>query len=174
MVQTINANLAGNIGNLATRVLKFVDKNYGGQIPPIHAEHQEEMDRLILTDCGPIADPGNDVREFRFRQAAASLLANASVGNVFMQRMEPWALRKTEPERAASALNTLCEWIGWVARWMAPFMPGKAQELWAMLGHQGPVAAEAWPGVPTAGTWRSLQPGAPLGTPEALFPRVEG
>ena len=174
MVLTINSGLAGNLGNLATRVLKFLAKNFDGVIPPIAPEHLDEMDHLMLGDCGEIGDPGIHVREFRFRQAAATLLANSSVGNVFMQRTEPWALRKTDPERAASALNTLCEWIRWVAQWMAPFLPQKAQELWEMLGCQGQVAQEPWPGIPQKGAWRRLEAGARLGTPEALFPRVEG
>jgi methionyl-tRNA synthetase len=100
------------------------------------------------------------------------VVANASVANVFVDRMAPWALRKEDPAKAASALNTLCEWLNWQARWMAPFMPTKAQELWEMLGHSGQVADEAWPGTPEAGSWRGLTAGADLGTPAALFPRL--
>ena len=74
--------------------------------------------------------------------------------------MEPWALRKTDPGRAASSLNTLCEWLLWLARWMAPFMPGKAQELWEMLGQPGRVVDQHWPGSPEASTWRQLENGA--------------
>lgn len=172
MVQTINSSLAANIGNLATRVLKFIGKNFEGKVPALAPEHAQEFDRQILIECGEIQDPAESIRAFRFREAAAILLANSSVGNVFMQRTEPWAMRKTDPEKAASALNTLCEWIGWMARWMAPFLPGKAQALWEQLGQPGQVADQPWPGIPDASTWRSLQAGAPLGTPEALFPRV--
>ena len=172
MVQTINSSLAANIGNLATRVLKFIGKNFDGQVPALAPAHVEEFDRQILTECGEIQDPAESIRAFRFREAAAILLANASVGNVFMQRTEPWAMRKTDPEKAASALNTLCEWIAWVARWMSPFLPNKSQALWEQLGLEGKVADQPWPGTPQANTWRQLQAGAPLGTPEALFPRV--
>ena len=49
---------------------------------------------------------------------------NARVANVFVDRLAPWSLRKTDPERCASVLNTCCEYLAWVARWMAPFMPG--------------------------------------------------
>ena len=172
LIQTVNTALAGTIGNLATRVLKFIAKNFDAVVPELQEAHREEMDRLILEECGPIEDPALHVREFRFRRAAEAVVANASVANVFVDRMAPWALRKEDPAKAASALNTLCEWLNWQARWMAPFMPTKAQELWEMLGHSGQVADEAWPGTPEAGSWRGLTAGADLGTPAALFPRL--
>ncbi|MEM1453130.1 MAG: methionine--tRNA ligase [Planctomycetota bacterium] len=173
LVQTANTSLAGTIGNLATRVLKFIAKNFDGVVPELHEEHREEMDRVILTECGDVEDPAQHIRAFRFRRGAESIVQNASVANVFVDRLAPWALRKEDPAKAASALNTLCEWLAWQARWMAPVMPTKAQALWEMLGLDGAVADQPWPGVPEAGSWRSLTAGHPLGTPEALFPRVE-
>ncbi len=172
-VTTNNAHLAGNIGNLVTRVLKFIAKNYDGRVPDLCPNHRAQMDAEILTQCGSIGDPALHARAFQFRRAAEQLIANATVANVFMQRLEPWALRKTDPERAASALNTLVEWLVWLARWMAPFMPLKAQELWVMLGRKGRVSQQSWPGHPEAGSWRQLDNGEGLGEPAALFPRLD-
>ncbi|MEM9803195.1 MAG: methionine--tRNA ligase, partial [Planctomycetota bacterium] len=173
LVQTANTSLAGAIGNLATRVLKFIAKNFDGVVPALADEHASEMDRILLEECGAIEDPAEHVRAFRFRRGAEAVVANASVANVFVDRLAPWALRKEDPVRAASALNTLCEWLSWQARWMAPFMPTKAQDLWEMLGQSTRVADEPWPGRPEAGAWRSLEAGQPLGEPSALFPRIE-
>jgi methionyl-tRNA synthetase len=169
----VNASLADKIGNLATRVLRFLDKNFDGRIPPLAAAHAEDLDREILTACGPIDDPGIAIREFRFRRAAEQLVQNATVANVFVDRTAPWALRKTDPERAASVLNTACEWLSWLARWMAPMMPNKAEELWRMLGRPGEIAAQRWPGLPAAGSWRTLEAGSRLGEVAALFPKIE-
>jgi len=113
------------------------------------------------------------VREFHFRRAAEQLVQNATVANVFVDRVAPWALRKTDPARAASALNTACEWLAWLARWMAPMMPAKAQALWTMLGQEGAVAAQRWPGVPKPGTWRSLRAGTKLGEVAGLFAKID-
>jgi methionyl-tRNA synthetase len=168
-----NATLAGNIGNLVTRVLKLVAKDHDNAVPPLTEEHRAAMDAELLEGCGAIGDPAEHVRAFRFRRAVETLAANATVANVFMQNTEPWALKKTDPARAASALNTLCQYLAWMARWMAPFVPGKAQALWEMLGRPGAVADQPWPGVPEAASWRALEGGSPLGTPAALFPRVE-
>lgn len=169
----VNAGLADTIGNLVTRVLRFIDKNYGGHVTTLHARHEAELDRVILTECGAFADPATDLLDFRFRRASESLLACARVANVFVDRMAPWALRKTDNEMAESVLNTCCQWLAWLARWMAPFMPKKAQSLWSMLGLPGRVAAERWPGLPRAGAWRSLPAGQKLGTVEGLFQKID-
>jgi methionyl-tRNA synthetase len=168
-----NAQLADTIGNLVTRVLRFVDKHWEGRIPPLDPAHEEALDRRILAECGAFGDPALHVREFRFRRAAEQLVANATVANVFVDHSAPWALRKSDPVLAASVLNTCCEWLGWLARWMAPMMPGKAQRLWEMLGHAGAVADDRWPGVPVAGSWRSLPAGRRLGTVEGLFAQID-
>jgi len=169
----VNASLADTIGNLATRVLRFVDRNFDGRIPPLDPDHALEYDKVLLESCGPFGDPAAHVREFRFRRAAEQLVQNATVANVFVDRTAPWTLKKTDPARAASALNTACEWLHWLARWMAPMMPAKAQALWEMLGQPGRVAQAAWPGAPEVGSWRSLRAGTKLGAVAGLFAKIE-
>ena len=165
--------LADTVGNLATRVLRFIDKHYESAVPPLADAHRAELDAEILENCGAIVDPADSVRQYRFRRASEELLANAAVANVFVDRLAPWTLRKTDPERAQSVLNTCCEWIAWIARWMVPFMPGKAQALWTMIGQAGQVADESWPGLPTAPSWRSLRAGQKLGEVAGLFAKLD-
>ncbi|MAB81048.1 MAG: methionine--tRNA ligase [Planctomycetes bacterium] len=168
----VNASLADTIGNLVTRVLRFAAKHWDGKIPPLNGAHRAELDRSILTECGTLADPAQSIRGYRFRRACEELVANAACANVFIDRHAPWALRKEDPARAASVLNTACEWILWIARWMPPFMPHKAQTLWSMLGQEGAVSDLGWPGIPEKETWRTLKGGTPLGTVEALFQKL--
>lgn len=172
-VQTANTALAGTIGNLASRVLKFIGKNFDGVVPALTTEHEEEMDQMLFEECGEMEDPAEHVRAFRFRKAAEAIVKNASVANVFVDRMAPWALRKEDPAKAASSLATLCDWLNWMARWMAPILPTKSQVLWQMLGHDTNVADQSWPGLPARGSWRTLEAGQPLGELVTLFPRIE-
>ena len=170
---TVNSGLADKVGNLVTRVLRFLDKNYEGRIPPCDAAAAAEFERVLLGECGAIADPGASVREFKFRRAAEQLLANAVVANVFVDRMAPWTLRKTDPVRAGAVLATCCEWIALLARWMAPFLPGKAQAVWEMLGQAGRVETTGWPELPQPGRWRTLAAGQKLGPVGPLFAKIE-
>jgi methionyl-tRNA synthetase len=170
---TVNASLADTIGNLVTRVLRFIDKHFEGRVPELAPELAKEMDEILLGQCGPIADPGACLANFRFRRAAEEFVANAAAANVFVDRLAPWALRKSDPPRASAALATLCDWLALLARWMVPFMPRKAQELWSMLGQAGAVAGEPWPELPVAGAWRILAPGQVLGTVAGLFAKID-
>jgi methionyl-tRNA synthetase len=171
--RTVNSSLADTIGNLVTRVLRFVDKHFESRIPALDPAHRAELDRVILEECGAFADPAIHIREFRMRRGAEQLLANAAVANVFVDRMAPWKANKTDPLLAASILNTSCEWIAWLARWMVPFMPGKAQAIWEMLGGEGRVAESGSPGTPAADTWRGLRTGQGLGEVCALFGKLD-
>lgn len=170
---TVNASLADTIGNLATRVLRFIDKHFEGKIPSIDSASCEELDRELLEGCGEVHDIGASIRDFRFRRASEEFVANAAIANVFVDRLAPWALRKSDPERAAAVLNTACEWLSMIARWMVPFMPGKAQSLWDMLGQRGRVAAQPWPAMPRPGSWRILACGSPLGDVQGLFQKID-
>ena len=42
-----NASLAGNLGNLASRVLKFLGKNFEGRVPTVLPEHRAEVESLF-------------------------------------------------------------------------------------------------------------------------------
>ncbi len=168
-----NAALADTIGNLVTRVLRFVERYYEGRVPKLSAAHEEALDRQLLGECGPISDPAEQVRAFRFRRAAEQLIENARVANVFVDRSAPWSLRKSDPELAASVLDTCCQYLLLLARWMAPFLPGKAQALWTMLGQPGAVADSGWPGLPRSGDWRRLPPASTLGPIQAQFSKLE-
>ncbi|MHC4378355.1 MAG: methionine--tRNA ligase [Planctomycetota bacterium] len=170
----VNAQLADKIGNLITRVLRFASKHWEGQLPPCAPELEAEFDQLLFSGLEGERWPqvGAEIERYRFRRAAQALLELAAVGNVFIDRSEPWKLRKSDPERAAAALRTAAEWIGLLARWMAPLMPGKAQAIWEMLGQPGRVAERGWPGDPEAGAWRHLEQ-APLGEIAGLFDKLE-
>lgn len=172
--QSAAGQLADAIGNLATRVLRFVAKNAENRVPAFDPVAGAADERFLFEQCGPLGDPGEHVRGFRFRRAAETLIQNATLGNVFVDRMAPWTLRKTDPERALVVLHLAVQWIANLARWLAPVCPGKAQSLWAMCGGQGAVADQGWPAdlVP-GGDWRPIPAGTPLGEISALFRKLD-
>ena len=172
--RTVNTSLANTIGNLVTRVLRFIGKRYDGKLPQRVQPATEEFERILLAECGEFGDPGEHVREHRFRRAAEQLVANAAVANVFVDRVQPWSLYKEDPERAGAALLTACEWIALLARWMSPFMPQKAAAIWAMLGLEGDPAEAGWPAAELgSGELRHLEPGQALGEVAGLFEKLE-
>jgi methionyl-tRNA synthetase len=170
---TANAGLADTIGNLVTRVLRFLDKHFDGVVPPVDESHRARLEGLLLEECGVIGDPAEHITAFRFRKAAEQLLLNAAVANVFIDRTAPWKLRKTDMVEAGSVLGACCQYLGWLAHWMTPMLPGKAQALWEMLGQSGEVAELPWPGTPCAETWQLIPAGQKLGEVAGLFDKLE-
>jgi len=170
---TVNAGLADKIGNLVTRVLRFSAKHFDGRVPALAPGEESDLDRILLGECGPLADPGRSIREFRFRRATEEILALATAANVFLDRTAPWSLRATQPERCQSVINTAAEWIALLARWCAPIMPGKAQALWTMVGRSGAVAESGWPALPTPGAWRTARGGSAIGEITTPFQKLD-
>jgi methionyl-tRNA synthetase len=168
----VNSALADTLGNLTTRVLRFAAKHFEGRVPPLEKSLEAELDRSLLEECGPLADPARSVLDFRFRRAVEELVANGVAANVFIDRHAPWALRAKDPVRAAAVLHTACNWIALLARWMTPFMPRKAQELWTMVGGPGRVEEQPWPGLPRAGAWRTIPAGTPFGEINGPFRKI--
>ena len=93
--RVVNTQLADTIGNLATRVLKFIEKNFEGKIPASDPDHREELDRILFEDCCAFGDPAEHIQTFHFRRASEQLIENARVANVFVDRLKPWSLMKT-------------------------------------------------------------------------------
>ncbi len=168
-----NVSLADTIGNLATRVLRFIERNAAGRVPAADERRLAEFERVLLQECGPVGDPGEALEAQRFRRASEVLLENARAANVFVDRVAPWKLRKTDPAAADAALRIACEWLALLARWMAPFMPGKAQALWTMLGLGDSARAAGWPAAPAPGGLRHLPAELQLGAVHGLFEKLD-
>jgi methionyl-tRNA synthetase len=86
--------------------------------------------------------------------------------NAFIEEKKPWKLAKDLAQKAelVRVLNYCCESLRWAALMVAPAMPVAAAKILSQLGLD-PTTTK-WP---TDWSW----PGATLGKPEPLFPRVE-
>jgi methionyl-tRNA synthetase len=86
---------------------------------------------------------------------------------MYVQQSAPWALAKAGREGELDVvLAALGAALVRLALMVAPFMPGKAQELWTALGQTGEISSAGW--------GRALEPGiegAVTRKPDGLFPR---
>jgi methionyl-tRNA synthetase len=90
-----------------------------------------------------------------------------SAANLFVQQTAPWALAKAgKDEELDRALSALVRALSRLAAMTSPFIPGKAQAVWTMLGLEGHVGALAWSAVEQPRvSGRTVRP------PEVLFPK---
>jgi methionyl-tRNA synthetase len=157
------AELANDLGNLASRTLAMVQKYRGGVVP---GGARTELDARIDEGVSRYRERMDACLLHEGAAAAMSLVADA---NAFVGESAPWKLAK-DPARAAeldAALSSLVRSLAAAAVLLSPFMPAKTEELWQRLGAPGALtsALDQLPALDSAG-W-AVSPGG------VLFPRPE-
>jgi methionyl-tRNA synthetase len=165
IVNRINADLANDLGNLAQRSLSMVAKNLEGRVPPQGRLSAE--DRAILD----AADALIGIARPAMAEQAIHVVLNAIwqvVGdtNRYFAAEEPWALRKSDPERFETVLYVTAEALRQVGILLQAVMPASAGRLLDLLA----VPAQAR-GFDSLGAAGRLVAGAPLPAPVGVFPR---
>ncbi|MGH7518525.1 MAG: methionine--tRNA ligase [Gemmatimonadales bacterium] len=155
------ADLADGLGNLVSRSLAMVVKYRGGTIPAGEATTLDAAGLRVVAAYGAAMDR-LDLRDGA--EAAWELVAAA---NLYIQRTAPWTLAKEARDvELDQALATLARTLWRLAVLVTPFIPGKAQLIWAALGCGGDAAGARWTALETPPT-----PGQTVQPPGVLFPK---
>lgn len=153
------SELADGVGNLASRVLAMVEKYRGGVVPA------GGIDEAITSEArGAVERYRRAMDATDFKRALEELSTVVRASNGYITSAAPWAMAKAGHDDALdTVLRTLCESVARIAVMSAPFMPAKADALWAALGQEEPV------------TWKRAEApdvaGAGVRKPENLFPK---
>ena len=162
-VDLYTADLADGLGNLASRSLAMLAKYRDGRVP---AAPDTALDQagLAAIQAYETAMSAGDLRG-----AAEAAWRIVSAANQYIVQTAPWALAKGGQEADLDvALASLARCLYRLAVLASPLMPGKAQELWGVLGQIGEVAEAAW-----ASLAAPPVSGMVTRKPEGLFPRPE-
>jgi methionyl-tRNA synthetase len=158
------ADLANDLGNLASRTIAMIDRYFDGRIPSADAAGEPEAElRTTIAGAGPDADAL--VAELRLTQAIDAVWRIVRHANRYLVEREPWKLAKDEVNRptVAAVLHVAAEALAVVAALLSPVMPGAMSELWSRLGYEGEPRLDV--PAPEGNTVRAGDP---------LFPRIEG
>ncbi len=165
IVNRINADLANDLGNLAQRSLSMIGKNCGGTLPTPGDLSAE--DRAILAQADAMLETARAAMDTQaIHQMLACVWACVGEANRYFAGQEPWALKKTDPERMGTVLYVTAEVIRQVAILAQPVVPGSAEKLLDLLK----VEADAR-GFDALGEGGRLKPGTELPKPAGVFPR---
>jgi len=165
IVQRINADLANDLGNLAQRSLSMIAKNCDGQVPKPGA--LSEADKTILAAAdGTLAKVEHAIDVFAIHRALEVLWGVVADANRYFAGEEPWAHKKTNPERMKTILYVTAEVLRQIGILVQPIMPESADKLLGQLG----VANDARDFAKLGKTGR-LVPGVKLPPPQPVFPR---
>jgi methionyl-tRNA synthetase len=165
ITQRINADLANDLGNLAQRSLSMIAKNCDGRVPAPNA--LTEADRAILAAVDEARERVDQaIEEFAIHRALESIWSVIADANRYFASEQPWAHKKTNPERMNTILYVTAEVLRQIAILVQPVMPGSGGKLLDQLG-VGPEARD----FSFLGEGGGLQPGTPIPAPQPVFPR---
>jgi methionyl-tRNA synthetase len=176
LIRNYNADLADQLGNLLSRVVKLVVQAQGGIVPasgPLLV-----VDRQLIELAGDTVGAVDEaLAQFALHKALAAIWSLIGGANKYIVEVEPWQLARalrhdpnhnTHAQRLATTLSLLVEALRVVAHLLAPFLPATAAAIAGQLGVNlaGPGAwahARLW-GATASGV--RVQPGP------VLFPKA--
>jgi methionyl-tRNA synthetase len=157
------AELADGLGNLASRSLAMLLKYRSGVVPAPSAQRSP----LDQSGAEALAAYARAMDALDLRGGAEAAWSLVSAANLFVQQSAPWALAKTGKEAELDAtLGALARALVRLVVMTSPFIPGKAQSLWEMLGLDGLVAQASWQSAEDPGV-----AGRTVSRAEVLFPK---
>ncbi len=163
IVETINSDLANDLGNLVSRVLNMIDQYREGSVPEVNP-------------AGELAGAAKDARtayrermeELAFDRALKSLLEFVRHVNGWLQEQAPWEMHGDDAreDQLDEVLYELAEALNEIAYLSRAVMPESAAEIWNRLDHDpGQTLADR--------EWGELSGGESISVGSALFPRIQ-
>jgi methionyl-tRNA synthetase len=166
-----NADLANDLGNLASRVTTLIHRTCGGRVPTPDARLLERDDeRAVVEAASRLVDQVKaSIGGFQLSAALRDIWELVGTTNRYIVAREPWKLAKDADRRAEleTSLYVPADALRIIAELLRPFMPGTAGRTLDMLGH--PAAPASWATLQSG----TLLPGTALGATVPLFPRIE-
>jgi methionyl-tRNA synthetase len=134
------ADLADGLGNLASRSLAMLDRYRQGVTPD--GSNNTDLDR---SGRDVIQSYSGAMDRFDLKAGAEAAWSLVTTANQFIVQQEPWALAKAKQDAELDVvLGALTRCLYRLAVLSAPFMPGKALELWSAVGQTGDITPDAW------------------------------
>ena len=169
LIQTINMDLANDLGNLVSRTTAMVEKYFGGTLPTERENSDADCDLKQMAST--LRDRyETEMEHFQFQNALEQVFKTIQRANKYIDENAPWTLAKDQGNRArlATVMYNLLETIRICAVLLTPFIPDSAEKIFDQIG--ACPCCRTWE---KANVWGSLRPDVTVHKGEALFPRID-
>lgn len=169
LLKRYNAELANDLGNLASRVLTMVRKYRDGFVPEPGTAGAEE-NRLKEIIPGILTTLDAKMSALSFNEALSSVWDLVHALNRYVDVSAPWSIASdpSKKKELDTILYTSLEGLRILALLISPFMPETGGKIWERTGMVEEITGMK---IPEAANWGMLPPGSRAVAGEALFPR---
>jgi len=160
-----NSELVAIFGNFINRAVVLTHKYFEGKVP--EQGTLEPIDQQVLEDLAGLPKKISEgLDQFKFREALASMMEVARIGNKYLADTEPWKLIKERPERVKTILNVALQIGANLAIMSEPFLPFTSEKVYRVFN----LDKKAWK---DAGGSDLLPADHQLNKQELIFEKIE-
>ena len=171
MIKRINSDLANDLGNLVSRTLALISRNFENTVPSPAADPSSLENELREHALATIEAYQGHMDRLAFSRALEAVWELLSRTNKYINVCAPWTLAGNEAQRPrlATILHTCAEVVRIITVLLAPVLPAGCVKIWKQLGQGEALNLQRLDRL----QWSRELAGNRLGEIEAVFPRLD-